>query len=76
MSHKANSISHNHIHFQALSRLSRLCVPVLMSRNHPWTLEPWHIRASMRKIGLEVNEVESIRYTTLMMKQEKQMCLL
>lgn len=46
---------------KVLSRLSRLCVPVLMSRNHPWTLERWHIRSSMRKIGLEVNDVESVR---------------
>jgi hypothetical protein len=31
-----------------------------MSGNQTWTLEPWHIRAAMRKHGLEVNDVNAI----------------
>ena len=46
---------------QIIPRLTRLCIPVLVSRNHPWTLEPWHVRASMRKLGLEVAEPEAVK---------------
>ena len=46
---------------QIIPRLTRLCIPVLVSRNHPWTLEPWHVRASMRKLGLEVAEAEAVK---------------
>jgi hypothetical protein len=40
---------------QVIPRLSRICFPIILSQNHSWTLEPWHIRASMRKQGLEFN---------------------
>lgn len=29
---------------------------VVMNKDHPWTLEPWHIRVSLRKMGYYVNE--------------------
>ncbi|CAH2094618.1 unnamed protein product [Euphydryas editha] len=36
--------------------LSRLVLQIIMSKTQPWTLEPWHIRASFRKAGYVVPE--------------------
>ncbi|CAH2983400.1 unnamed protein product [Chilo suppressalis] len=36
--------------------LSRLVLQITMSKQVPWTLEPWHIRASFRKTGFFVPE--------------------
>lgn len=32
--------------------LSRCVIAVVMNMDHPWTIEPWHIRASLRKAGI------------------------
>lgn len=31
-------------------------VGVVMNKDHPWTLEPWHIRVSLRKMGVYIRE--------------------
>ncbi|XP_041969091.1 39S ribosomal protein L9, mitochondrial [Aricia agestis] len=36
--------------------LSRLVLQITMSKTQPWTLEPWHVRASFRKAGYVVPE--------------------
>ncbi|CAG4953848.1 unnamed protein product [Parnassius apollo] len=36
--------------------LSRLVLHITMSKKEPWTLEPWHVRASFRKAGFVVPE--------------------
>ncbi|XP_071441130.1 large ribosomal subunit protein bL9m [Hetaerina americana] len=36
--------------------LSRLILSVVMNKEMPWTLEPWHISMSFRKAGLSVPE--------------------
>lgn len=34
--------------------LKKLVVKVHMNKDEPWTIEPWHIRASLRKINVHV----------------------
>ncbi|KOB69470.1 39S ribosomal protein L9, mitochondrial, partial [Operophtera brumata] len=36
--------------------LSYLVLQITMSKIEPWTLEPWHVRASFRKAGFVVPE--------------------
>lgn len=36
--------------------LSLLVLQITMSKQEPWTLEPWHVRASFRKAGFVVPE--------------------
>lgn len=31
-------------------------VGVVMNKDQPWTLEPWHIRVSLRKMGVYIRE--------------------
>uniref|UniRef100_T1H390 39S ribosomal protein L9, mitochondrial n=1 Tax=Megaselia scalaris TaxID=36166 RepID=T1H390_MEGSC len=31
--------------------LESLVVPVSMNKDNPWVIEPWHIKASLRKMG-------------------------
>lgn len=31
--------------------LERLNLSVVMNKDHPWVIEPWHIKASLRKAG-------------------------
>lgn len=39
-----------------MKTLSRHSLSVVMNKDHPWTLQPWHIKASFRKSGLIVPE--------------------
>lgn len=36
--------------------MSKMVLAVIMNKDVPWTLEPWHIRASFRKCGYNVAE--------------------
>ncbi|KAL1512466.1 hypothetical protein ABEB36_002053 [Hypothenemus hampei] len=36
--------------------LQRMCLSVIMNREHVWTLKPWHIKVSFRKCGYVVPE--------------------
>lgn len=36
--------------------LSRLVLQITMNKFQPWILEPWHVRASLRKSGFIVPE--------------------
>ncbi|XP_068619200.1 large ribosomal subunit protein bL9m [Battus philenor] len=41
---------------RTMSCLSRLVLQITMSKQEPWTLEPWHVRTSFRKAGYVVPE--------------------
>ncbi|XP_044263949.1 39S ribosomal protein L9, mitochondrial [Tribolium madens] len=45
--------------------LSKICLSIVMNKDSPWTLQPWHIRTSFRKCGYVVPE-----YAITMPKQE------
>lgn len=50
-------VSHSSPHAQrTLSVLERRMLSVVMNKDHPWVLEPWHIRASLRKAGMHAAE--------------------
>ena len=36
--------------------LQRITLAVIMNKDQPWTLEKWHIKASLRKAGFHVTE--------------------
>lgn len=36
--------------------LSTLYLSVIMNKDNPWILQPWHVRASFRKCGYTVPE--------------------
>lgn len=36
--------------------LSRLYLSVIMNKDNPWTLQPWHVKVSFRKCGYIVPE--------------------
>lgn len=40
--------------FQTQKYLSEHRLSVVMSKDQPWTLEPWHVKVSFRKSGFEV----------------------
>lgn len=45
-------ILHSSAHAQrTVNMLERLLLAVVMNKDHPWIIEPWHIRASLRKAG-------------------------
>lgn len=33
---------------------------IVMNKDHPWVVEPWHIRASLRKCGYMIKSDDSI----------------
>jgi large subunit ribosomal protein L9 len=39
-----------------LESLSRITLSIIMNKDSPWTLQPWHVRASFRKCGYVVPE--------------------
>lgn len=39
-----------------MASLSRLSLAIVMNKDSPWTIKPWHIRASFRKCGYIVPE--------------------
>ncbi|XP_063367577.1 large ribosomal subunit protein bL9m [Cydia amplana] len=41
---------------RTISCLSRLVLQITMNKREPWTLEPWHVKASFRKAGFVVPE--------------------
>lgn len=36
---------------RTVNMLERLNLSVVMNKDHPWVIEPWHIKASLRKAG-------------------------
>lgn len=40
--------------------LKRIVVGVSMNKNEPWTIEPWNIRVSLRKMNIHVLSDDSI----------------
>ncbi|XP_023292405.2 39S ribosomal protein L9, mitochondrial [Lucilia cuprina] len=36
---------------RTVNMLERLNLAVVMNKDHPWVIEPWHIKASLRKAG-------------------------
>lgn len=36
--------------------LQGITLAVVMNKDHPWVLEPWHIKASLRKAGYHCKE--------------------
>lgn len=36
--------------------LQNRVVAVVMNKDMPWTLEPWHVRVSLRKMGVYIRE--------------------
>ncbi|XP_052756645.1 39S ribosomal protein L9, mitochondrial [Galleria mellonella] len=52
---KEENFSSPHVQ-RTMSCLSRLVLNITMSKLQPWTLEPWHIKASFRKTGFVVPE--------------------
>lgn len=45
-----------YFYFQTVNVLSRLTLTITMNKDEPWTLEPWHVRASFRKSGFHLAE--------------------
>lgn len=43
--------------FQTANILQRRVVAIVMNKDEPWTLEPWHIRVSLRKMGIFINDI-------------------
>ncbi|XP_049811268.1 39S ribosomal protein L9, mitochondrial [Schistocerca nitens] len=41
---------------RTLGFLSNMNLPIIMNKEVPWTVEPWHVRASLRKRGVYVPE--------------------
>ncbi|XP_058444594.1 large ribosomal subunit protein bL9m [Malaya genurostris] len=41
---------------RTVSKLEQLTLAVVMNKDHPWIIEPWHIKASLRKAGFYVPE--------------------
>lgn len=41
---------------QTLKQLEEFILNISMNKEIPWTLEPWHVRASFRKAGVCVPE--------------------
>ncbi|XP_055523897.1 39S ribosomal protein L9, mitochondrial [Wyeomyia smithii] len=41
---------------RTVSKLEEIVLAVVMNKDHPWVLERWHIRASLRKAGYYVPE--------------------
>lgn len=41
--------------------LEKKTFAIIMNKNEPWELEPWHIRASLRKAGYHILKDSSIQ---------------
>lgn len=41
---------------KSLPAISKLCVPVLMNNLNSWTVEPWHVKVALRKVGLNADK--------------------
>lgn len=39
-----------------MKTLSRVALTVVMNKDHPWTIKPWHVSTSFRKCGYIVPE--------------------
>lgn len=46
--------------FKTVKYLKKMIVSVSMNKDEPWTIEPWHIRVSLRKMNVHVLNVDSI----------------
>ncbi|KFB40637.1 AGAP000950-PA-like protein [Anopheles sinensis] len=48
---------HSSAYVQAtVNKLESLILAVVMNKDHPWKIEPWHIKATLRKAGYYVPE--------------------
>lgn len=50
----------NHENFQTINMLKKKVFGIIMNKDHPWEIEPWHIRASLRKAGYYILNDSSI----------------
>lgn len=48
------------ISLQTAKYLKKMVVSVSMNKDEPWTIEPWHIRVSLRKMNVNVLSDDSI----------------
>lgn len=46
--------------FKTVKYLKKMIVSVSMNKDEPWTIEPWHIRVSLRKMNVHVLNEDSI----------------
>lgn len=53
----SKQVTHSSAHAQrTVNVLESRMLSVIMNKDHPWVLEPWHIRASLRKAGMHAAE--------------------
>lgn len=45
---------------QTVKYLKKMVVSVSMNKDEPWTIEPWHVRVSLRKMNVQVLNEDSI----------------
>ena len=45
---------------RTVSILERKIFAIVMNKDHPWVIEPWHIRASLRKCGYMISSDDAI----------------
>lgn len=48
------------ISLQTVKYFKKMVVSVSMNKDEPWTIEPWHIRVSLRKMNVNVLSDDSI----------------
>lgn len=46
--------------FKTVNMLQHRVFAIVMNKDHPWVIEPWHIRASLRKCGCFITSDSSI----------------
>lgn len=49
---------------RTVNMLQNRVFAIVMNKNHPWVIEPWHIRASLRKCGYFIKSDNSIELPT------------
>ncbi|CAD6992756.1 39S ribosomal protein L9, mitochondrial [Ceratitis capitata] len=53
----AKVVSHSSAFAQrTVNVIERFSLSVVMNKDHPWVIEPWHIKASLRKAGIHCPE--------------------
>lgn len=45
---------------RTVSRLEARPFAIIMNKHHPWKIEPWHVRVSLRKAGININSDAAI----------------
>lgn len=36
--------------------MEKLCLSIILSKENPWLLKPWHVRVAFRRVGVIVPE--------------------